>query len=70
MITNELIDQATDRGALGGGAVAILGGVTFNEWMAIIGVIIAAASFGVNLWHKRAMVRVEKERLKLERERE
>lgn len=66
-MSEQVIDRATDAGALGGGFAAIFGAVTFNEWIGVIGVGIAAASFGVNLWHKRRMVQLRREELDMER---
>jgi len=49
------------------GAVASgVGAITLAEWLAIGGFLVALAGFFVNLWHKRKMVRVARERLKLE----
>ena len=52
-----------------GGATAAVGGVTLTEWMAIGGLVVAVAGFVVNVWHKRQMVRIERERLEMDRAR-
>lgn len=67
---DQVIDKATDVGAAGGGGLAFFGWLTFNEWIGAIGVVLAVGSFGVNLWHKKAMVRMERERLEMERNRD
>jgi hypothetical protein len=33
-----------------GGAIALIGGLTLNEWAALIGIIVAVATLLVNLW--------------------
>lgn len=64
---DELIDKTTDVGALSGGGLAALGILSFNEWLGAAGLILAVASFGVNLWHKRQMVRIAREAMERER---
>jgi len=36
----------------GSGAATMIGVLTFNEWVALFGLLLAAATFGVNLWFK------------------
>ena len=62
-----VIDKATDIGAISGGGTALFGLFTVNEWLGLIGAVIAAVSLGVNIWHKNRMYRLERERLDMDR---
>lgn len=54
-----LLSTATWAGATLSG----VGAVTLTQWLAIGGFALAFFGFFVNLWHKRQMVKIERERL-------
>lgn len=45
-----MLDKVTHNITVGGGAVAVLGGLSLNQYLAIGGFIIAALSFAVNAY--------------------
>jgi hypothetical protein len=57
----------TDKGATavsyGASIVAGMAGLTINEWIAIAGFFIGAASFGVNVWYKKESLSLERRKL-------
>lgn len=62
---NDNFTNATNVGVWSGAVGAALGGVTLTEWLAIGGFVLAFLSFIVNFWHKRALIKIEREKLKL-----
>lgn len=56
---HELVNTVTWSGA----GIAVVGAITITQWLAIGGLILAAAGFVVNFWHKVQMVRIAKEKL-------
>ena len=58
---HNIINSGTWAGAVMAGA----GALTLNQWLAVGGFVLAAAGFGVNVWHKISMVRLAKRELAL-----
>ena len=56
------LSLSTWSGAIAGG----VGALTLTHWLAIGGFVVAVAGFFVNLWHKRQLLKLERERLILE----
>ena len=56
---NELVNTVTWSGA----GIAVVGAITITQWLAIGGLVLAAAGFVVNFWHKYRMVKIAEERL-------
>lgn len=56
----ELVQHVTNVTAPTGAGIAILG-VAIDVWIAIIGLVFAAGSFGINLYYQRERNRREKE---------
>lgn len=46
-----------------GAAVATIAGLTFNEWVAVGGLLVAIASFAVNIWYKKECLNLERRKL-------
>jgi len=46
--------------------ISTFGAVTLTQWLAVGGFILALAGFVVNFWHKRQIIKIEKERLNRE----
>ena len=44
---------------------AVLSGMTLNQWAAAVGILVALAGLGINLWHKRKMVDIAERQLAL-----
>ena len=49
-----------------GAAMAVTGQLSLNDWLGIIGVSLALVGMVANIWYKRKMLSIERE--KLERE--
>ena len=56
---NDTIHNVLNVVVWGGAIGGALAGLTIAEWMAIGGFFIALASFLVNWWHKRRMIKIE-----------
>ncbi len=39
-------------------AVTTAAGLSFNEWVALAGIVLGISTFVVNLWYKRAMLKI------------
>lgn len=64
---NSAIGPMLNAVTWGGAVVAGAGALTLADWMAVSGVFLALLGLVVNWWHKRALVRIARERLELER---
>ena len=63
-MTDEQITTAVNAATYGGAGTA-LAGMAVSDWMAILGFGLALAGFGVNVWHKRKMLRLRREEIEL-----
>lgn len=68
-MTQDQIHDGLNTTMWTGASAAILGGVTLTEWLAIAGFLLALAGFVVNVWHKRQMVHLAREKLEMDRAR-
>lgn len=66
MVKENNISSFLSVGTWSGAIASGVGAITLAEWLAIGGFLVALAGFFVNLWHKRKMVKVARERLALE----
>lgn len=48
-------DRISSAATYGGSGTAVVGGVTFNEWMALGGLLVAIAGLAYNMWHSTRM---------------
>lgn len=58
-------DAVSTKTSIFGGGVAVVGGLTFNEWLSIIGVSIAIVSCAINFYYKRKRDKREQYKLDL-----
>lgn len=68
-MSEQISDTAIKATTYLGATTGILGGLALSEWLAVIGVIMTAFGVAVNFWHKRTMIRIERERLQMDRDR-
>lgn len=50
----------------GGASLSAVGAITLTQWLAVGGFVLALLGFVVNFWHKKQMIKIEKERLERE----
>lgn len=65
-MSNDKVTPITNIATWAGAGLSSIGAVTVTEWLAIGGFCLAVCGFIVNLWHKRSMIKIERERLERE----
>lgn len=66
-MTGDLVDTAAKSAMIGGAATASVGGLALSEFLAIVGVVVAVLGLLINFWHKRSIVKIERERWAVEK---
>ena len=67
MINREqTITDVVNTTTWGGAGIAIVGAVSITQWLALGGFILAAVGLGVNIWFRRSLIKIERERLEKE----
>ena len=66
-MTDNQLHDALNVSLVTGGGFSVLAFVTLTEWLAIGGFVLALVGLIVNVWHKRQMVKLAREKLELER---
>lgn len=55
-------DRIATNVSYAGATTAVVGGLSFNEWVGLAGVIVALATFIYNVWYKERLIRIAKEK--------
>ncbi|WP_022960286.1 phage holin [Spongiibacter tropicus] len=55
-------DKASTVGSYAASAVTTLAGLTINEWVAIGGLLIGAATFAVNVWFRHEQLKIQRDK--------
>lgn len=63
LVNNENVAPVLSASTWSGAFLGGVGAVTVTEWLAIGGFVLALAGFLVNFWHKRQLIKIERERL-------
>lgn len=64
---NDTMDKMVTPTTWAGAFIGGFGAITVTEWMAVGGFFIALAGFCVNVWHKRAIIRIARDELEIKR---
>jgi hypothetical protein len=63
----EVADNIANKTTYGGASVAIIGGLTLNEWAVGVGIVLGVLSFFADIWFKRQRLKLmAKHKLKAE----
>ena len=49
-----------------GASAAAIGGLTLTTWLSLFGLVLAFLTLMVNWWHKRQIIKIERDRLERE----
>lgn len=57
-----MVADKTSPSAYAGSALAVMGGLSVNEWAAIVGIILGVATFAVNIYFKSQHLAIERKK--------
>lgn len=66
-MNDNIADTAAKVTTFSGLAATTIGGLALAEWLALGGFIVTLVGVGINFWHKRAIVRLEREKWEFEK---
>ena len=63
-----MVDKATTPVGYLAALVTFCTGLTFENWVAVIGILIGLGTLAINWWRSRSMVAIERERLEFDKQ--
>lgn len=63
-----IVDRATTPVSYSAAVVTFFTGLTFENWVAVIGILIGLGTLAINWWRSRNIIAIERERLEFDKQ--